>query len=163
LYNYPFDIQKLNIELVSAHPVSECQLVRDPYLMSDVLVDNFRDSQEWTLYHYVSVQDMRTVCWDYTEGNYEHSSMNFYCVASRNAQYFVLNAFLLMFLICMLSFNVFSISPTIPASRISAQTTLILTSVSFKWVVNRSLPPIGYLTTLDVYSIGGIFFMVRIF
>jgi predicted signal transduction protein with EAL and GGDEF domain len=34
-----------------------------------------------------------------------------------------------------------------------------LTSVSFKWVINRSLPAVSYLTSLDKYAIVCIFYV----
>ena len=44
LKNYPFDIQKLNITVISGHPTTECTLVRDPDNVNDILTEHFRDS-----------------------------------------------------------------------------------------------------------------------
>lgn len=38
--------------------------------------------------------------------------------------------------------------------------TLILTSVTFKWITNRSLPAVSYMTSLDKYSLTCILFLV---
>ena len=159
LKNYPFDIQRLNISIVSTLPSSECFLTRDTDKMNDVLIENFRDSQEWHLYRYVGVEDNKVFYSAFQPEDSDHSTINFYCAAARKPLYFVVNAFLLIFIISALSFNVFSIPITTIGLRINSQTTLILTLVSFKWVINRSLPPIAYLTTLDVYSIFAICFM----
>ena len=35
----------------------------------------------------------------------------------------------------------------------------MLASISFKWVINRSLPPVSYLTSLDKYAIVCIFYV----
>jgi hypothetical protein len=48
---------------------------------------------------------------------------------------------------------VFSIDYTLVNSRLQSTFTLLLTSVSFKWVINRSLPTVSYLTILDKYAI----------
>ncbi|CAM4900759.1 unnamed protein product [Rotaria socialis] len=40
------------------------------------------------------------------------------------------------------------------------QATLLLTSITFRWTVNRSLPTISYLTSLDKYAIISIFILV---
>lgn len=37
--------------------------------------------------------------------------------------------------------------------------TLLLTSVTFKWITNRSLPTVSYMTSLDKYSISSMLFI----
>ena len=80
-----------------------------------------------------------------------------YC--SRRPGYYIFNAFFLIFLITVSSLTIFSIDPKLPQARLQTTYTLLLTSVSFKWVVNRSLPTISYLTSLDQYAIACIFFV----
>ena len=80
-----------------------------------------------------------------------------YC--SRRPGYYIFNAFFLIFLITVSSLTIFSIDPKLPQARLQTTYTLLLTSVSFKWVVNRSLPTISYLTSLDRYAIACIFFV----
>ncbi|CAF3403007.1 unnamed protein product, partial [Rotaria sp. Silwood2] len=48
----------------------------------------------------------------------------------------------------------------LPQSRLQITCTLLLTSVTFRWVVNRSLPQISYLTILDIYAILSIIILV---
>ncbi|CAF4594168.1 unnamed protein product, partial [Rotaria socialis] len=48
------------------------------------------------------------------------------------------------------------IPPSNTQGRLQITCTLLLTSVTFRWVVNKSLPPISYLTALDVYAISSI-------
>ena len=81
------------------------------------------------------------------------------CFVSRQPQYYYWNAYFLIFLITISSFCVFSISCLLPQNRLQTTFTLLLTSISFKWVVNRSLPTISYLTSLDIYALVNIFFL----
>ena len=80
-------------------------------------------------------------------------------VTKRKSGYYVFNAFFLIFLITLSAMTVFSIDCKMPQSRLQTSYTLLLTSVSFKWVVNRYLPTVSYLTSLDKYSICSIFFL----
>jgi hypothetical protein len=45
------------------------------------------------------------------------------------------------------------IDAKLPQSRLPSTATMLLTSVSFKWVVGRLLPTVSYLTSLDKYSL----------
>lgn len=81
------------------------------------------------------------------------------CFCERKAGYYLFNAFFLIFLITTTTFTSFAIDAKLPQSRIPATCTFLLTSVSFKWVINRSLPTISYLTSLDQYSMLCIFFI----
>ena len=81
------------------------------------------------------------------------------CFVSRQPQYYYWNAYFLTFLITISSFNLFSIDCKLPQNRLQNNFLLLLTSISFKWVVNRSLPTVSYLTSLDLYGIVNIFFL----
>ena len=70
-----------------------------------------------------------------------------------------MNAFFLIFLITSSALTIFSVDCKLPQSRLQITFTLLLTSISFKWVINRSLPTVSYLTSLDRYSIFGIFYL----
>ena len=80
-----------------------------------------------------------------------------YCC--RRAGYYIFNAFFLIFLITSVSLTIFSIDCKLTPNRLQITYTLLLTSVSFKWVVNRSLPTVSYLTSLDQYAIACIFYI----
>lgn len=47
-----------------------------------------------------------------------------------------------------MSFATFSVTYNLPQNRLQLSFTLLLTAVTFKWVVVRCLPTISYLTTL---------------
>ena len=161
LEQYPFDIQKLNLDIISNQPASKCLLTSNRLLNpSVVLRNNFRDSQEWFLYNFVGVEENEKFSSTYSVDDSEHSKLKFFCVVARKPGYFYWNAFYLIFIITSISFNVFSIPVALFNQRLTATTTLILTSVSFKWIINRGIPAIAYLTSLDLYSIFAISFLV---
>ncbi|CAF5197268.1 unnamed protein product, partial [Rotaria magnacalcarata] len=78
----------------------------------------------------------------------------------RRPNYYYWNGFCLIFLINACAFCIFSIPPDLPQSRLQITSTLVLTSVTFRWVVNRSLPTVSYLTALDRYAILSIILLV---
>lgn len=71
----------------------------------------------------------------------------------RHPEFYLFNALFLIFLITASALTVFSIAVKLPANRLQTTYTILLSSISFKWVINRSLPPVSYLTLLDKYSI----------
>jgi len=56
------------------------------------------------------------------------------------------------FMICSMAFCTFSVSSNFPQNRLQLSFILLLTNVSFKFVVNQSLPMISYLTILVRHS-----------
>ena len=81
------------------------------------------------------------------------------CYCSRRPGFYIFNAFFLIFLITMSSLTVFSIPTNSPSTRLQITYTIMLSSISFKWIFNRFLPPVSYLTLLDKYSISCIVYI----
>ena len=81
------------------------------------------------------------------------------CYSSRKPGYYLFNAYFLIFLITASALCIFSIDHKLPQSRLQTTCTILLTSISFKWVINRYLPTISYLTSLDQYAILSIFYI----
>ncbi len=50
-----------------------------------------------------------------------------------------------------MAFTTFSVTYNLPQNRLQLSFTLLLTAVTFKWVVVRCLPTISYLTTLVIF------------
>ena len=73
-----------------------------------------------------------------------------YC--ARISTFYTLNAFLVTFLITILTLTSFSIECKSPQYRLISTFVLFLTVVTFKWVLNRSLTNASKLTSLDKYS-----------
>ena len=125
----------------------------------------FSDQQKWTLHNYVHCDNHASYDFekfDSTENLNEKTKppkLSAHCYATRSAQYYFWNAYFLIFLITIMSFSVYAISYKNAQSRLQGIFTLVLTSISFRWVVNRSLPTVSYLTSLDSYAIANIVFL----
>ncbi len=61
-----------------------------------------------------------------------------------------------------MSFATFSVTYNLPQIRLKLSFTLLLTAVTFKWVVVRCLPTISYLTTLVNFFFSN-FYLFKIF
>ncbi|CAF1689677.1 unnamed protein product, partial [Adineta ricciae] len=109
----------------------------------------FSDQQSWHLYEHVE--------FTYEEHREEYS-LNYNqihpvvvctCHVGRKCGYYIWNAYFLIFLITSAGLCTFAIPPSNGHGRLQITCTLLLTSVTFRWVVNKSLPTISYLTALD--------------
>lgn len=67
---------------------------------------------------------------------------------------------MLIFLITLLGFTIFSINPSTPQFRCQVTGLLLLTSINFRWLITQKLPSVSYLTLLDKYTIGCLIFLV---
>ena len=137
------------------------------YQFDHEVCKKFSDQQKWTLHNYVHCENHAsydTDIFDSTEDlNFENKTkppkICAKCYATRRPEYYFWNAFFLIFIITSMSFSVFCIDYKSAQTRLQGIFTLVLTSISFRWVVNRSLPTISYLTSLDAYAIANIVFL----
>ena len=83
--------------------------------------------------------------------------------AYRLPGYFYWNAILPIFLISFASLGPFLIDPKSANSRLPSTATMLLASVSYKASVNRLLPTVSYLTSLDKYCLGSIVIIACMF
>ncbi len=79
-----------------------------------------------------------------------------YC--SRKPAFYIFNAFSLIFCITLISFTVFEEAVGMHY-RLKSMFTILLAAVSLKWTVLKKVPPISYLTLLDVYQVGSLIFI----
>ena len=154
-------MQKLNINLISNHSSFNCILLNATGSNSSsyIHVEDFRDSQEWHLYNYIGIEDSLKYNIKYASNEIENSLIRFHCAVARKPNYFYWNSYFIIFLLTIISFNSFCFSYNLISNRLQITSSLILSSISFKWVINRNLPPINYLTTIDIYSINCILFL----
>lgn len=170
LQNFPVDIQELSIVLTSKLRQNEIELKADPEKMSTIDYKASRifvDQQKWKLYRFVKVSnmpsyDLPSTFQSIVDHNYAvykakclqtQSKFVATCFCTRKPGYYFFNGYLIIFLITALSLTVFSIDCKFPQNRLQTSFTLVLTSASFKWVINRSLPTLSYMTSLDKYAI----------
>lgn len=151
LKDFPGDVQNLTLSISTSKHSNEISLVHSREKFSSVNVNCFLDNQEWHIYKHVKVKEFLRECVFSIE---TFPAIDITVSVARRPTYYYLNAFFLIFLITLSSLAVFSMSCNIPQNRLQTSCTLLLTSVTFKWVTNRSLPSVSYMTSLDKYSLG---------
>jgi hypothetical protein len=151
LKDFPSDVQNLTLTISTSKHSSEISLLHSREKYSSVNVNCFLDHQEWHLYKHVRVKEFLRES-VFSSETFPSIDLTI-CVARRPAFYY-LNAFFLIFLITISSLAVFSVNCSLPQNRLQTSCTLLLTSVTFKWVTNRALPTVSYMTSLDKYSLG---------
>lgn len=150
LKNFPADVQNLTISISSLKQANEIQLYHSKDKPSTVNIKCFVDSQEWRLYKHITVREyLKEVVFSSESFQAIDLTIN----VARKPTFYYWNAFFLIFLITLSSLSIFSIRCHLNANRIQSTSTLLLTSVTFKWITNRSLPTVSYMTSLDKYSI----------
>ncbi|UJR11307.1 hypothetical protein I4U23_015488 [Adineta vaga] len=184
LQHFPSDVQDLSISVTSMFFHDKVILIADPSHFSGINREAFIDQQEWSLYEHIDTKQrfikeflFRNEDDDGNDDNYQESNgqqmknvmtaedrkrsvLTVTCHAARQSQYFFWNGYCLILLITLVSFCTFGIPLQYAVNRLQVSCTLLLTSITFRWTINRSLPTISYLTSLDRYGIAGIFNLV---
>ncbi|ESN93036.1 hypothetical protein HELRODRAFT_189657 [Helobdella robusta] len=150
LNQFPFDTQDLTVSLTTDLSDKEVEFVEDPNDRCALNVESFVDEQEWKLHKMIHTWT-RTREEAFKSIQCLHPVFSAACKASRRPEFFIWNILIVMFLICSLSFATFAVGVGLPQNRLQLSFILLLTTVSFKFVVNQSLPMISYLTYLDKY------------
>ncbi|TGZ71319.1 hypothetical protein CRM22_002711 [Opisthorchis felineus] len=150
LNDFPLDVQDLTITVTTERPDTEVDIIPDQNEMSAINIQTFVDQQEWKLHEHVEITK-RIIKQEYSSSMKSHPCLSVTCRAARRPGYFYWNVFLIMFMISGLSFATFAVSPDKAELRLRLSFTLILTSVTFKYVITQSLPKISYLTYMDKY------------
>ena len=78
----------------------------------------------------------------------------------RNPLFYILNYMLLLFGITSCVAFAWAVPWQQVQDRLSLDVTLLLTSIAFKQVLAGTVPPISYLTRLDAYALGSLFFLL---
>ncbi|KAK3590900.1 hypothetical protein CHS0354_020877 [Potamilus streckersoni] len=157
LQDFPFDFQDLSIIVCTELPETVAELVEDDYEVSIVNVQCFVDEQEWKLHDFVD-SEKREVSKDFTDVKFRNPGLIMRTVAERRAGFFIWNILVIMMLISTLSFTTFAVDTALPQNRLQLSFIITLTSVTFRFVTNQSLPKIPYLTNLDKYILGSMIF-----
>jgi len=157
LENFPYDIQELTITVICTHPKTRVNLVNHKCYRSScvVLKDNIM-LPEW------DYLGMRCSVGDDRSGRF--SVFNFEAELRRFPDYFIKSGQFIFTSITVVSFLVFGI----PAEhdyigeRLSYGSTMLLTTVAFKWLISEKIPNLPYDTYLDDYSQWGFYVQVTI-
>ncbi|CAF1123039.1 unnamed protein product [Adineta ricciae] len=169
LHHFPNDVQDLSISVTSMLYQDKVMLHPDPYNLSGVNREAFVDQQEWSLYEHVDAEerfvkdflfltdanddDEQQMKYQMNKEEPKRSTLTVTCHAARQSEYFYWNGYFLILLITSVSFCTFGMPMQVAINRLQVSCTLLLTSITFRWTVNRSLPTVSYLTSLDKYAI----------
>ncbi|CAF0756733.1 unnamed protein product [Rotaria sp. Silwood1] len=156
LNHFPYDVQELSLSMTTPLTTNDIYFIENKQKLSGVNRIIFRDQQSWHLYEHVEFtyeQHREEYSLNY---NQIHPVVVCTCHVGRKCGYYIWNAYFLIFLITSAALCTFAIPPSNTQGRLQITCTLLLTSVTFRWVVNKSLPTISYLTALDVYAISSI-------
>ncbi|KAI8513329.1 hypothetical protein Bbelb_099680 [Branchiostoma belcheri] len=134
LTDFPFDHQKLTVELMSGWPLQEVEL-RKNYGSNDTIdKENFADEYQWTVSKYLECEPgTKTNSQSKTFGKYP--VYNITAHVQRKAAFYLWNTALILFPIMAVSFAVFSIPIEDHKTRLTITFTILLTAVAYKLVV----------------------------
>ena len=150
LDNFPFDYQKLSMTLSAKCDAKKVELKGDPAKEDNIRTDNFYAPQEWKLCSHVLTESNETKKKEGASENHypQHEiRMN----VRRKYEFYIYNAFLVIFLITALTFASFTVEADLPGDRVQISLTLLLTSVAFKYYVQQFVPTVSYFTLIDRY------------
>ncbi|CAF0924734.1 unnamed protein product [Didymodactylos carnosus] len=130
LHHFPSDVQELTVSVTTSYYDDKVVLHKDEYYQSGINRAAFVDQQEWMLYQHVETQTRFTKEYPFRDENdaKEEQKRSVFSVTCH----------------AVCSFCTFTIPPNLPQSRLQIDCTLLLTSITFRWVVNRSLSSAEY-------------------
>ncbi|XP_052084876.1 gamma-aminobutyric acid receptor subunit beta-1-like isoform X1 [Mytilus californianus] len=159
LHDFPFDFQEISVSVTSEHPSDEVVLLEDENEISSLTVTCFTGDHEWELRDFVEaeIKEISKDISDFVSATFPLLKLK--TLARRKFGYFILNILLVMTFISCLPLTIFAVSRDLIENRIFLGFLLILIGVTFRFITNKVLPKISYLTTLDKYILACMIFM----
>ena len=150
------DLQELTLKISTKYPDTMVKLIENQSEPCSISTEIFLNQQEWDLFDYVKTSKL-TVADAFK--NYNRCVFSVTSFIARKPEYYYNNAYMLIFIITVLGFVPFSVVPTSPSARMSVAGIFILTQVNFRWIITQRIPSVAYLTSIDKYAIGNLFFL----
>jgi hypothetical protein len=147
LSDFPFDTQELSFNIVSTYGREHVNLVTGPDLVGltkQPSVANWRVSrtESRSLTEYVQPVDKHL------------ARLDIVFEAERLTGYYTWQQLLPLFLVVMMTWVVFWIPQEYVPPRVGLAATSMLTLIAYRFAMSSVLPPIAYLTRLDIFIIG---------
>ncbi|CAK0904563.1 unnamed protein product [Prorocentrum cordatum] len=177
LYEFPFDSQDLQIQIVSLHPCVDL-LAQEEHLsgkMNIVLKMNHTDEyacvapgddkdrftlyDEYIIQNFVREENERTLA-DHSTTRKTYPLLTLYLKVTRRPGFYLWQVYFPMWMLVVLAFSVLLLPVNDFGNRLSYLSTLLLAAIAYKNWIGDALPKCSYLTFLDKYvlfSIGVIF------
>lgn len=149
LHDFPFDGHELEIELRQDN-----SLTWDLFDLTMCVVqykDEVLEQAEWQVFA-PRIQ----------RGKPQHKVALLFLPVVRKHGYYTRNIFLVSTSFSLMAFVVFAMPASEVGNRMAHLTTLMLTSVAFKFVVGDVIPKVGYSTILDTFLLGNLLFIVAV-
>ena len=147
LQQFPFDTQRLTIDIVSyRHPVSELLFATDTLFVAD---PSTFSADGW---HFEILQPEYSV-FRLDKDRAGTSQLTLAVEAKRNSGFFVLTLALPMTLILFMAWTVHWLQPTIIPARMGMSTATVFSLIALGVSFRLSLPQIDYLTQADRFAI----------
>ncbi|PAA61427.1 hypothetical protein BOX15_Mlig001459g3 [Macrostomum lignano] len=159
LWHFPFDTQDITVTVCSNLPEAAVELQEMPDKPSRVFTSTFTDEQEWSLHTHVEASKTSVIS-DSQIGPRQRPAVQFSTRATRRATFYVVNIWFVSFILCMLALCVFGIDRQNLQGRLQLSFILLLTTVTFKFVIANHIPRVSYLTMLDKAVMHNLLFLV---
>jgi len=147
LKNFPYDIQEMTINVLCTHPRTRVKLVSHKCYRSSCSV--LKDKILLPEWNYLG---MRCSVGDDKSGRF--SKFIFQAELKRIPDYFIKSGQLVFTSMTVVSFLVFGIPAEHDSigERLAYGSTMLLTTIAFKWLISEKIPNLPYDTYLDDYS-----------
>ena len=148
LSDFPFDGQELSFNIVSTYSPKEVRLFTRPELLGlaehlSIANWNVEMKESRSLAHYVAPVDR------------DLARLDLVLQATRLTGYYTWQQLLPLLLVVMMTWVVFWIPLEFVPPRVGLAATSMLTLIAYRFAMSSVLPPIAYLTRLDIFMIGG--------
>jgi hypothetical protein len=138
LEDFPLDIQDLTITVATKKPgrIVLFKLLQDE--VKNMQISHTLDKSMWKM-HDVLITREDNIYREYSFGSRTYPAVKVSAKVSRLAGFFYWNAIIPILLVSLASLAPFVVDIKFPQSRLPATCTLMLTSVSIRWTIGRSV------------------------
>jgi hypothetical protein len=147
LSDFPFDQQELSFNIVSTYESDQVRLITRPELLG---LNEQLSVANWE----IKLQGTRSQTQYIAPVDKHLERMDLILGATRLTGYYTWQQLLPLLLIVMMTWLVFWIPIEVIPSRVGLAATSMLTLIAYRFAMSSVLPPIAYLTRLDIFMIG---------
>ena len=147
LTDFPFDQQQLDFKIVSTYGEEDVRLTSSP---AQVGIAESLSVANWN----VTFSDIRTLTQYVPPVDKHLARLDILLNAKRRAGYYTWQQILPLFLVVMMTWVVFWIPHDYVPPRVGLAATAMLTLIAYRFALSSVLPPIAYLTRLDIFIVG---------
>lgn len=153
LENFPLDVQDLTLFVSTKKSGNKVNLILLQPEIHYLQINHTLDKSMWEMHNVVRTC-REAIIREFYYGERKYPGFKVTCQVFRSAGFFYWNCILPILLVSFASLCPFVIDPKIPQSRLPSTATMLLTTVSIRWIIGRLLPTVSYLTFIDKYSLG---------